>query len=294
MRLATVLLAVFLLAPRADAEQLLITSVHPDAAAGVLVIDGTGFRSGLYVGLEDADLKVLSVSGHEIKAKLPALKPGSYRLVLRRWRDDYARFIVTLGGTGVAGSTGPQGPSGTAGATGSTGMMGPTGPQGPQGPAGATTSVGMPGLTVMAFNGTAFGTVVSVTKFTGTDPVMVARRESGTWLSIAIDANGVVPGSFPIFFTGDGCSGDAYAMFESSPVPLFRMVQRMVATDATAFYPGNPAQMRSFPSMQMEDPANPGTKACVSTAAYGWSGQQFVGPLQTIDLAQFPAPFSVQ
>ena len=296
MRIAfalTLLCGIFSLSQPAHAEELLITSAHPDVASGVLVIDGTGFRSGLYIGLESDELKVLSVNTHEVKATLPAsLKSGSYRLVIRQWRDDYARFIVTIGGGGATGSAGPQGPAGSGGATGPMGPQGPQGAQGAQGPAGATTTI--PGLSVVGSNGVTLGPVVGVTKFSGTEPVMVARQDGGVWLSIGVDTTGVIVGSFPVFYDGAGCTGDAYAYFESNPAPLFRMAQRMLATDSTAFYPGNPTQMRSFPAMQIEDPMTPGTKICVSAPAYGWGGPQFVGPLQTIDLSQFPAPLSVQ
>ena len=282
------------LSPRVKADALAITSAHPDLASGVLVIDGTGFRSGLYVGLENYDLHVVSVNTHQVKAMLPAsLKSGSYRLVVRQWRDDYARFIVTIGsGSGATGPAGPQGPAGASGAVGPTGPQGPQGAQGAQGPAGATTLI--PGLSVVASNGVTLGPVVGVTKFSGSDPVLVARQDHGVWLSIGVDTTGVIVGAFPIFYTDAACMGDAYAYFESNPAPLFRMAQRMLATDSTAFYPGNPAQTRSFPAMQIEDPVNPGAKACVSTTAYGWGGPQYVGPLQTIDLSQFPAPLSVQ
>lgn len=289
------LCTVLTLSPRARADALAITSAHPDTASGVLVIDGAGFRSGLYVGLENYDLHVVSVNTHQVKATLPAsLKSGSYRLVIRQWRDDYARFIVTIGSGSAAGSSvpGPQGPAGASGAMGPTGPQGPQGAQGAQGPAGATTLI--PGLNVVASNGVALGTVVGVTKFSGSDPVLVARKDNGVWVSLGVDTTGVVVGAFPIFYTDAACMGDAYAYFESNPAPLFRMAQRMLATDSTAFYPGNPAQTRSFPAMQIEDSMNPGTKACVSTATYGWAGPQYVGPLQTIDLSLFPAPLSVQ
>src|SRR5262245_28384304 len=80
------------LSKKASAEDLRITSVHPDIASGSLVIDGTGFRSGLYVGLENVDLKVLSVKPHELKTTLPALQSGSYRLEIHHGRGDSARF----------------------------------------------------------------------------------------------------------------------------------------------------------------------------------------------------------
>ena len=99
------------LSHRAAAEELSIANVHPDVTSGVLVIDGTGFRTGLYVGIENvADLKVLSVSPTVVKTTLPALQPGSYRLEVRHAQHgESARFIVTIGG----GAMGPAGPTGS-------------------------------------------------------------------------------------------------------------------------------------------------------------------------------------
>jgi len=255
--IAAALAAVIWFSEPVRAEQLAITSAHPDVAAGMLVVDGTGFRPGLSLALEGRDLKVLSVRPREIKAALPRLHPGTYRLVVREWFES-ARFVVAIGDTATPG------PAST------------------------------PGLTVVASNGNTLGTVVGVTKLFGTDPAVVARQDNGVWIALGIDANGVVPGSFPIFYAGDGCTGDAYAMFESNPAPLFRAVQRMTATDTTGFYPGNPPQSLSFPAMQIEDPMNPGARTCVSPEAAGWGGSRYVGPLQTIDLSLHPAPFTVQ
>ena len=151
-----------------------------------------------------------------------------------------------------------------------------------------------PALTIVAANGVVVGTVVGVTKLFGSDPTMVARQDNGTWITLPVDSEGVRTGSFPIFFTGDGCSGTAYAYFESSPAPLFRMVQRMTASDTVGFYPAGAVQELSFPAMQIEDFNNPGTKICVSAPANGWGGLLTVGLLQTIDLSQFPGPLTVK
>src|SRR5437016_11947829 len=82
---------------RSDAADVLITSTHPDVASGVLVIDGAGFRAGLSVGLESVDLRVLSVTAHEVKATLPPLKSGSYGLTVRQRSGSTATFVVTIG-----------------------------------------------------------------------------------------------------------------------------------------------------------------------------------------------------
>jgi hypothetical protein len=296
----------------AAAEQLSISSVHPDVASGVLVVDGTGFRPGAYVGLETYDLKVLSLTSHQIKTNLPAsIKPGSYRLNIRQWHNDDARFIVTIGGGGGAagpqgapgpmgpvgpmgpkgtnGTNGPAGPQGFQGTQGPQGLQGPKGDQGPAGPAGANSPAG---LQVIAHNGATLGSVVGVGGFNG--PAVVARQDNGTWIAIAIDTAGVVPSSFPVFYTQSDCTGDAYALFESSPVPLIRSLQLMLPNDTTAYYPGDPATTMSFPTMLAPDPANPAQRKCVSAPASGWGGDQYVGPLKTVDLTAFPAPFTIQ
>lgn len=238
------------------AQQLAITSVHPDTSAGTLVIDGAGFRPGVAVDLEGRGLKVMSVRPREITTSLPSLNPGTYRLAVRE-SFETARFIVTIETVGGASDV-------------------------------------TPALTVVASNGTTLGTLVGVTKLFGTDPAMVARQDNGTWVTLPVDSDGVRVGSYPIFYTADGCTGDAYALLESTPAPLLRMVQRMTASDTTGFYAGNPTQQLSFPAMQIEDFNNPGTKMCVSAPDYGWGGVLTVGPLQTLDLTPFPGPLTIK
>ena len=98
----------------AAADSLSVVSAHPNTAAGVLVIDGSGFKPGLHVSVNGVELKVLSVNAHEIRVALPPLAPGSYRMVVRQWRDDVARFIVAIGGgSGYAGPQGLQGLQGS-------------------------------------------------------------------------------------------------------------------------------------------------------------------------------------
>src|ERR1051325_668341 len=90
-RFALTICAVLLLAPlsKATAESVVITGAHPDAAAHVLVIDGTGFRAGLHVGIGGSDLGVLSVNAHQVRTSLPALASGSYLLVLRQRSEEH-------------------------------------------------------------------------------------------------------------------------------------------------------------------------------------------------------------
>ena len=314
-----------LLSRPAAADSLSVESAHPNTAAGQLVIDGSGFRPGLYVSVNDVELKVLSVNAHEIRVALPSLAAGNYRLVVRQWGDDVARFIVTIAsGSGSAsqpGSQGVQGPVGPAGATGPAGPVGPAGPagrtgptgpaglqglQGIQGPSGPDGSQGIQGLkgdqgpagpaglTVVAHNGQTLGTLVAVTKAYGSDPAIVARQDNGFWLAIPVDSSGVVAMSYPIFYTGVGCTGDAFAYAEASPTPLFRLLQRMLPDETTGYYAGDPVQMTAFPSMLGPTPGDSTTKTCATTMSQGWSGAQLTGPLQAVDLSVFPAPFTIQ
>ncbi len=291
-------LCVVLLPHHASAQQrpsASIAAAHPDTASKLLVIDGSGFRPGLSVSLDNAPVHVVSVTTSQIRATLPALQPGSYRLVVSQWWDDDARFIVTIGGAG-SGTAGPPGTTGPVGPAGSAGAAGPVGPAGPQGPKGdpGPAAVSIPGLRVIASNGNTVGTVVGVSKSNGSDPAIVAMQDNGTWLAMPFDTNGLVAISFPIFYTGPNCSGSAYAYVEANPTPLFRMVQRLLPTDTTGFYGGDPVQMMSFPSILTQDPNVLGGAMCATTASMGWSGPQWTGPLHTVDLSAFPAPFTIQ
>ena len=128
------LAAVVVLASPAAADWLAIMAAHPNSPPGVLVVNGHGFRKDLYVSVNDVELKVLSINPTEIKAALPPLAPGTYRLAVRQGRGEVSRFAVTIGaGSGTAGQAGPQGPMGPAGPAGAVGPRGPMGPAGPPG-----------------------------------------------------------------------------------------------------------------------------------------------------------------
>lgn len=272
-----------------------IAAAHPDTVSKLLVIDGSGFRPGLSVSIDNLPAHVVSVTASQIRAALPILQPGSYRLVVSQWWDDDARFIVTIegAGTGTAGPAGAAGPMGPAGPSGAAGAAGPAGPQGPKGDTGPA-AVGIPGLKVVAANGKTVGTIVGVSKSNGSDPAIVATQDNGTWLALPFDTNGLIAMAFPIFYTGPNCSGSAYAYVEANPTPLFRMLQRLLPTDVTGFYGGDPVQMMSFPSLLTQDPNAPGSSLCATTVSMGWTGPLWTGPLQTVDLSNFPAPFSIQ
>ena len=136
----------------ATADWLAIKAAKPNG--GVLLIEGHGFKKDVDVSVNEVDLKVLSVNASEIRAALPSLAPGTYRLAIRQWRNEVARFYVTIGGGGTtttqgpqgpAGPMGPMGPAGPAGARGLQGLQGLQGVKGDQGPAGpAGTGAGAP------------------------------------------------------------------------------------------------------------------------------------------------------
>lgn len=155
----------------AFADQFLIFSARHDVATSEVVLIGAGFRSDMRILLNGATLPSGKVSSAEMRAKLPALVPGTYRLVIDQRRGSSQRFMLTVmppatggpGGTGVPGpagpmgpmgpmgpqgAAGPAGPQGAHGLTGANGVAGPAGaagPAGPAGPAGAAGAVGPAG-----------------------------------------------------------------------------------------------------------------------------------------------------
>ncbi len=137
-------------AQTAYAQTFRVTSTRQDPATGHLVIAGTGFRPDVVAALNGARLTLVSVLGHELRAVMPTLAPGTYRLAVDQRRADTQRFVVTVGGTGggngVPGPPGPAGPMGPMGPQGPAGVAGPAGPAGPAGAAGAIGPMGPQGL----------------------------------------------------------------------------------------------------------------------------------------------------
>lgn len=285
----------------AAADQMAITSVREDAAKKQLVIGGSGFASGVRVVLNSVALKVVAVKHGEIRVERPAVEPGSYRLYVVPRRGLTRGFIAALGGLGGGdgvpgpqGPMGPMGPLGLPGMPGAPGAMGPVGPagaMGPQGPQGAQGVAGPAGpaggAVVLAANGAALGTVVSATIGA---PTMVARQDRGVWLVIPAMADGVVPMSYPAFYTDANCATPGFAMVESTQAPLFRMLQVVNAGDPVGYYPGNPMQVQAFPAVSpLGQP-----ELCQSSAGTGWDQPVLAGPIETLDLSGLPMPFVVQ
>jgi len=322
-------------AQSAAAQAFSLTSTREDPASGQLVIVGSGFRPGIDVVLNGARLRVLAVLSHEIRAELPTLLPGSYRLVVDQRRGGTQRFVVTLGtGTSVPGPAGPQGPmgpqgaagpqglrglngpggvsgpAGAAGSAGASGVAGPAGPIGPAGIAGAPGAVGLQGLqgapgpqglqgvagppgiagglTVMASNGATLGTLL--TPGMSGQPSLVALQDRGIWLMAPVNPDGIAPMAFYALYADAACATAPYVPLDTNPAPLLRLLQTVNAGDTTAYYAGNPTEVRVSASLSLlGQPAQ-----CEPTAGTGWDQPMLAGPLQTFDLSRFPARFTIR
>ncbi|MEO8682815.1 MAG: hypothetical protein ABI665_27450 [Vicinamibacterales bacterium] len=145
-----VICAQILIASPAAANSFSVSSTRLDSATGQLLVVGSGFRSGMVLVLNGKALKIVSIKSQEIRAELPALLPGTYRMSLTFGWGEMRQFVVTVGiggaeGQGPAGPIGPTGPMGPMGPQGLTGAAGPAGPMGPQGLTGATGPAGPTG-----------------------------------------------------------------------------------------------------------------------------------------------------
>ena len=283
----------------ATADWLAIKAAKP--SAGALVIEGHGFRKELGVTVNEIELKVLSINPTEIKAALPPLAPGTYRLAVRQGRGEVSRFVVTIGSSSGDARTapGPQGPMGPAGPVGAMGPRGPQGLQGLVGPKGDTGVQGPAGpagggLSVYSGSGAVVGSVVGVTKLNPSDPATVVRNDNGVWVAIQVDSRDILSGAFPILYKDGSCTGQAYAMTENpmgSSVPLFRSLQRIDA-EPVGFYAGDPVTVQPFVAYSYA--RNPTPSQCYASAqSDGWSPSP-AGPLHTIDLSNLGGPYRVQ
>lgn len=177
------------------------------ADQSTLIVDGVNFggASASLAGIALGGVQVDPTGRHMI-AVMPALQPGSYRLVIAngsKWTD----FEVAVGASGPAGPAGPMGPTGPQGPAGiglpgPQGPTGPTGPTGPQGPAGvgiyyaglvAGTSAGCSAITCTVKSGSGF-TVRRLTNpaggTSGTYRVTANATSTGGALSVVATAAG--------------------------------------------------------------------------------------------------------
>ena len=189
------------------------------------------------------------------------------------------------GPAGIAGPAGPVGATGAAGPMGLAGAMGPAGPQGAQGPAGpAGSSVG---TEVVAANGTTFGTIVS---FQPGSATLVAVQSQGVWLVAAVNPDGISPSSYLALYADSACATAAYLPLDTNPAPFFRLLQTVAPGDATGYFAGNPMETRAF--VAVSPLGHP--DQCQAATGTGWDTPMLVGPLQTMNLTSFPAPFTVR
>jgi hypothetical protein len=147
-----------------DDDNAIILSATVSADQSTLFVTGAYFGYRPLVTLGNVVLGGVQVAatGTQLTALMPALPPGTYRLMIssRSGSDRPATFELTIGTTGPKGETGatgadgPIGPKGDTGDTGPKGATGdpgpqgppgPPGPEGPQGPAGPTGAIGVTG-----------------------------------------------------------------------------------------------------------------------------------------------------
>jgi len=195
-----------------------------------------------------------------------------------------------MGLTGAMGPAGPQGvagPAGPVGATGATGAMGPAGPAGPVGPQGAQGPAGVSAGTVVAANGATLGTVLS---FQPGSATLVALQDQGVWLVAPVTPEGIQPTSFLALYGDLACATAPFVPLDTNPAPFYRLLQTTAAGDTTGYYAGNPMQTRAF--VAVSPLGHP--EQCQPAAGTGWDAPMLAGPLRTIDLGAFPAPFAIK
>jgi hypothetical protein len=205
-----------------------------------------------------------------------------------------------MGPAGPAGATGAAGPAGQVGAVGAmgpAGVAGPVGPEGPAGPAGPAGPQGARGeqgpagsaamgATVVAANGAVLGTVLSFQPGSGT---LVAVQGQGVWLVAPMTPEGIQPTSYLALYSDAACATAPFVPLDTNPAPFYRLLQT-VAGDPTGYYAGNPMETRAF--LAVSPLGQP--DQCQPAAGTGWDATMLAGPLRTIDLTAFPAPFRVR
>ncbi|MGE0812424.1 MAG: hypothetical protein AB7O28_01690 [Vicinamibacterales bacterium] len=273
-----------------------VLSARRDVEHGQVVVTGRGFRPDLHLVLNGAVLPTVSASASEVRAVMPDLAPGTYRLALvdRRYYTLRA-FVLAVGGdggepgpagpagpAGAPGPMGPMGPMGPAGPAGATGATGPAGPAGPQGPAGTSG-----GLQLVAANGLALGSVAGVAPGSTTSVVF---EDGGVWLVAQVGGDGLQAQGFFSVYADGACATQPFVPVEVTPAPLFRLLQLASPADPVGYYPGNPVLVQAFQSMSPF--GQPQT--CMPTAGTGWDQPMLAGPQQTFDLTRFPRPFTVK
>jgi hypothetical protein len=121
-------------------KQMVINAATVSADGSTLFVDGANLGSAPLVTLGGTPLGGVQVdsTGHQLVALMPAVGPGSYRLVIQDGHFPFtAALDLTVGASGPAGPAGAQGPIGPPGPQGDPGLQGPQGEPGPSGSGGA-------------------------------------------------------------------------------------------------------------------------------------------------------------
>ena len=210
-----------------------------------LFVTGANFGSRPLVILANIVLGGVQVSstGAQLTALMPALPPGSYRLVISRGSgsDRSAGMDVTVGAVGPkgdTGTTGPEGPQGAKGDQGETGAQGPIGPQGPEGPQGAIGSIGIAGARGVPGLPGAPGPqgpsgVVTIATLTGSVPISIPPTLGsdfafvGRTASVALTATQRITATGTAMFghTGAGSPTLDFTMcWQQGTGPVFQMM----------------------------------------------------------------------
>jgi collagen triple helix repeat protein len=219
-----------------------------------LFVTGANFGSRPLVILANIVLGGVQVSstGGQLTALMPALPPGSYRLVISRGSDRSAGMDVTVGAVGpkgeigAVGETGPQGAKGDQGETGpqgvkgDTGAQGPIGPQGPEGPQGAIGSIGLagargvPGLPGAAGPQGPSG-VVTIATLTGSVPISIPQTLGTDFAFVGRTASVALTATQRITATGTAMFGHREA---GSPTLDFTMCWQQATGPVFQMMPG--------------------------------------------------------
>ncbi len=139
-----------------------IDSAEVDFDNNKIYIKGHRFGDHPWVRMNDMYLDVYSADNNYIEAELPDIDPGTYHLVVARFKRRgrlllYGSIDLAVGTQGPKGDSGPKGETGDPGPKGDPGEPGlqgpqgikgdpgPTGEPGPQGKQGETGPQGKPG-----------------------------------------------------------------------------------------------------------------------------------------------------
>jgi len=200
-----------------DKSSAAITSVVLSADQTILFISGRNLDRTATVILGNFVLGGVQVSpaGDQLTALMPAVGPGTYRLVIVRRSSDGSSKAATadvtvgaVGPRGPQGEVGPRGPQGEIGLTGPdgpqgvqgiqgpigpigpigpTGAIGPIGPAGPQGATGPQGADGASGVSVVALTGPIAAPVQPAFAFVGpTNTVTVTATQRITATATAV------------------------------------------------------------------------------------------------------------